>query len=384
MSEHGGNMEESKILSATRRVAEVFVQEASLQILDLSLQSSSRFADFFSSLFFFQADDFASYEEYCAGHDEALLVIRQVESTPEWISYERRCSNLARSRTRQTLTRLLSSPTASYAGRLPLPSATAPTTPISTSFPDDVSSRLMLRDLLIKPVQRICRYPLVLASLLGSQLPREGGGGELERALGGMKEVAQGVDEATRRKAAKGRTDVIIERMEAHPVSSSSLSCALRVERTTLTPCLPTSSDSHSTDSEVARRMRPRRIPGRHLPARSLRSPLPSRQGPIPRRLPLQRIPPPLQGEEGKGLPGFLLHAVEVGEDRRWPSGWSRRFVPFPPSFLEPRLPTDLLSFRRCSSSSGLLPSRRPRVLLRARHLRSEGERHMARRTPKS
>ncbi|KAL7413206.1 hypothetical protein BDY24DRAFT_76297 [Mrakia frigida] len=190
MSEHGGNMEESKILSATRRVAEVFVQEA---------------------------DDFASYEEYCAGHDEALLVIRQVESTPEWISYERRCSNLARSRTRQTLTRLLSSPTASYAGRLPLPSATAPTTPISTSFPDDVSSRLMLRDLLIKPVQRICRYPLVLASLLGSQLPREGGGGELERALGGMKEVAQGVDEATRRKAAKGRTDVIIERMEAHP-----------------------------------------------------------------------------------------------------------------------------------------------------------------------
>lgn len=53
MSEHGGNMEESKILSATRRVAEVFVQEASLQILDLSLQSSSPFADFFSSLFFF-------------------------------------------------------------------------------------------------------------------------------------------------------------------------------------------------------------------------------------------------------------------------------------------------------------------------------------------
>lgn len=164
---------------------------------------------------FLQADDFASYEEYCAGHDEALVVIRQVESTPEWISYERRCSNLARSRTRQTLTRLLSSPSASYAGRLPLPSTTTPTT---TTFPEDTSSRLMLRDLLIKPIQRICRYPLVLASLLGSQLSREGGG-ELESALAAMKVVALGVDEATRKKAAKGRSDVIRERMELHPVS---------------------------------------------------------------------------------------------------------------------------------------------------------------------
>jgi len=75
--------------------------------------------------------------------------------------------------------------------------------------------------------------------------------------------------------------------------------------------------------------MPPRRVARCHLRALDLRSALPSRQGSIPRRFPLQRIPPSLQGEEGKGLPGYLLHAVEVSEDRRRASSWSRRFVFF-------------------------------------------------------
>lgn len=131
--------------------------------------------------------------------------------------------------------------------------------------------------------------------------------------------------------------------------------------------------------------MSPRRIPRRHLRALDLRAALPSCQGSIPCRLPLQRLPPSLQSEEGKGLPSFLLHAVEVGQDRRWASSRSRRFVLF--SFLrssvDSRL-TDIFLLLHCSPSSRFFPSRRPRILLRARYLRSEGEGHLARRASNS
>jgi hypothetical protein len=90
----------------------------------------------------------------------------------------------------------------------------------------------MLRDLLIKPVQRICRYPLVLTSLLGSQKAiaaaasssdhdgdeSEDEGEDLENALGVMRAVAEGVDEATQSKANRARTNLIWERFEPHVV----------------------------------------------------------------------------------------------------------------------------------------------------------------------
>ena len=327
----GGVGAEERIVAATKRVAMVFAEEAT---------------------------DFASYEEYCAGHDEALSVIRQVESTPEWISYERRCSDLAKSRSRQNLDRLLSSPSVSYAGRLPLPSPSASSS-ASTPFSDD-SSRLMLRDLLIKPIQRICRYPLVLASLLGSQKPTaEGdeGGGELETALAEMKVVASGVDEATRRKAAKGRTDIVLERMEVHPTLTPSI---LR----SLDECLLVGAlDVIYEHSIYAPLFPPVKV--RYLAAFLYAGYL------VLCKVKKGRVYQPTFFMALKSVQ--IEDCVQLGTDSE--SGLMLLLCvyfgrPFADAGPAPR-----------SSPSRLVPPGRPRLLFRACHVRQEGEEHLARRS---
>lgn len=180
------------------------------------------------------------YQEYCAGHDEALAVIRNVEFSPEWLAYERRCSSLAAARERPSLATLLKSsqtPEFNWTSRSGADLARAVSSGDLTVRDGphirDGPPRLMLRDLLIKPIQRICRYPLVLASLLGSQADyvKKAGevevGEDLESALGVMRVAAEGVDEATRRKASTHRTKLILQRMELHTVSTKqSCSCS--------------------------------------------------------------------------------------------------------------------------------------------------------------
>ena len=99
-------------------------------------------------------------------------------------------------------------------------------------------SRLRFRDFLIMPIQRVCRYPLLLNSLLGAATapsPTEeranptfhadddGGydvGVDVERALGAMRGVAEEADEARRVKEAEIKSATIIERLEPHPALS--------------------------------------------------------------------------------------------------------------------------------------------------------------------
>jgi hypothetical protein len=90
-------------------------------------------------------------------------------------------------------------------------------------------SRLRLRDFLIMPIQRVCRYPLFLASLLGSSaspspsaerayyLEGYDVGVDVERALGAMRGVAEEADEARRQKETEIKSATILERMEVHP-----------------------------------------------------------------------------------------------------------------------------------------------------------------------
>lgn len=78
-------------------------------------------------------------------------------------------------------------------------------------------SRLTLCDFLIKPVQRICRYPMLLAQLLDD--PED----ELQmnvvsRALKSMKDVAALVDEARRQKDIATKSKLIIERTDTAQV----------------------------------------------------------------------------------------------------------------------------------------------------------------------
>lgn len=78
-------------------------------------------------------------------------------------------------------------------------------------------SRLTLCDFLIKPVQRICRYPLLLAQLLDDpedELQKD----TVSRALKAMKDVAALVDEARRQKDIATKSKLIIERTDTTQV----------------------------------------------------------------------------------------------------------------------------------------------------------------------
>ena len=107
---------------------------------------------------------------------------------------------------------------------------------VATSVPpatlSSTPSRLWLRDLLILPVQRICRYPLVLHSLnLSGGTPSPAleekidfsrsydVGVDPARALAVAKMAAAKADEANRRSIAISRTNAIAKKLEPHPVS---------------------------------------------------------------------------------------------------------------------------------------------------------------------
>lgn len=79
------------------------------------------------------------------------------------------------------------------------------------------ASRLTLRDFLIKPVQRICRYPMLLAQLLDDP-EDEVQNDAVSRALKAMKDVASLVDEARRQKDIATKSKLIIERTDPSPV----------------------------------------------------------------------------------------------------------------------------------------------------------------------
>jgi hypothetical protein len=78
-------------------------------------------------------------------------------------------------------------------------------------------SRLTLCDFLIKPVQRVCRYPMLLAQLLKSP-EDELQEGVVSRALKAMKDVAALVDEARRQKDIATKSKLIIERTDTAQV----------------------------------------------------------------------------------------------------------------------------------------------------------------------
>ncbi|KAK9897599.1 hypothetical protein P389DRAFT_59231 [Cystobasidium minutum MCA 4210] len=81
-----------------------------------------------------------AYRPFCSGHSEAMEAVKALStgtSKPEWGAFESQCTAHLASRKRRN----------------------------STSYPSS-SSRLHFADFLIKPVQRICRYPLLFGSLV--------------------------------------------------------------------------------------------------------------------------------------------------------------------------------------------------------------------------
>ncbi|ORY23279.1 hypothetical protein BCR39DRAFT_507873 [Naematelia encephala] len=181
----------AKLERTARRLSELFVDELTIQIAG-----------------------FGAYKEFCAGSIAAATLVRHISMRSDYNDFEKRCQYITSKQTHTTLHSLLADDEAETT---------------STN-----RSRLHFRDFLITPVQRICRYPLLLAQLLNSaQLPGPAGerptfdlgdeydvGVDIERALGAMRGAAEDADEARRVKEVEIKSATVIERLEPHPALS--------------------------------------------------------------------------------------------------------------------------------------------------------------------
>ncbi|KAG8825569.1 hypothetical protein FRC19_011101 [Serendipita sp. 401] len=189
-----------------------------------------------ASIFIKEAASFQLYEAFCAGHSHALDLIRQVQTLPEWDMYEKRCAVIVADKSAQGVE--IKSPVMK-----PTPAPTnRPSTPFaSRRYSTDVApvalislpktSKLTLCDFLIKPIQRICRYPLMLGQLLvpgptpvpivptpfSSAGAMPNSGFEVQ-ALEVMKQVAARVDEARKKADVAIRSKLVIERVSDSPL----------------------------------------------------------------------------------------------------------------------------------------------------------------------
>lgn len=147
------------------------------------------------------------YEPFCAGHSEALDLLRKVQGQPEWDMYEKRCALVVSDE------RALEN---SKSGKPPFSRRHSSDAPKTHSR----LSRLTMRDFLITPIQRICRYPLLLHQLeaeLGhsaaNSLPHDLEGDIVTKSVNSMKQVAAKVDEARRRTEIATKSRLIVERV---------------------------------------------------------------------------------------------------------------------------------------------------------------------------
>lgn len=157
---------------------------------------------------------FAGYNQFCAGSIAAATLVRHIGLRSDYDSYERRCQIIWASHSPVTLQHLLT--TEPQGG--------------DTSIP----SRLHFRDYLIMPIQRICRYPLLLGQLRSTALTpsvenhdsdsddASDVGVDVEMALTRMRLVASAADEARRVKEAEVKSATILERLEPHVALSPS------------------------------------------------------------------------------------------------------------------------------------------------------------------
>lgn len=209
------------------------------------------------------SSNFSRYQDFCARHSEALALIKEAEKRhngEDFAAFERLCWNVLRSRptsSRNSSTTDLSlrgsrsgSSTPGGASVATVSTISAATTsrptgattslsPLTPVIPDvstfdTVSSnssqrgsgRLTFADLLIKPIQRLCLYPLVIHTLLKHTAPGEPGHEELQAALVTVRQAADDVDEASRNREHFLLAELVASRIEpnaviTHPLISS-------------------------------------------------------------------------------------------------------------------------------------------------------------------
>ncbi|GAV98984.1 Dbl homology domain-containing protein [Lentinula edodes] len=200
-----------------------------------------------STKFATEASRFTSYELFCAGHLEAIDVIRRVQNAhpTDWEAFEQKCSASAFEMLKSSdavpvsISQLASTSQSRRNSTATIDDAVRYVRSRSNSLVKDKDtstprnrSRLTFMDYLIKPVQRICKYPLLLEQLKSSEPLYEskirvpwlsGRNVVVESAAQAMRHVASTVDEARQRQDVAVRSALIASRiLYSHVLQSPS------------------------------------------------------------------------------------------------------------------------------------------------------------------
>lgn len=150
------------------------------------------------------APRFAVYNEFCARHKEALAHIDTLESrTNEWEQFRQRSAEAAERYV----------PRADAQG--------APPSEVGRSPRAVTQRRLLFRDFFIKPIQRVCLYPILLQTIQKNS-PNVGQE-ELAHAIELMRQVTLAVDRASKQRESALLTEMIGSRLEYTTALSPSL-----------------------------------------------------------------------------------------------------------------------------------------------------------------
>ncbi|GMK58737.1 hypothetical protein CspeluHIS016_0601790 [Cutaneotrichosporon spelunceum] len=160
-----------------------------------------------ANLFVREVPSFRLYSDYCAGSMVAAGVVSDMSHRLEYEAFEKRCQHITSGSTQASLQEMLYN---------------KPGCPCRT--------RLRFKDILIAPIQRVCRYPLLLASLLADinrEAPPNDVVQSVEAAQAVMRAVAENADDARLRKEAELKTARVAERLEPHNALSQEFLCRL-------------------------------------------------------------------------------------------------------------------------------------------------------------
>ncbi|KAJ2931646.1 hypothetical protein H1R20_g5364, partial [Candolleomyces eurysporus] len=201
-----------------------------------------------SAKFATEASRFNAYQTFCAGHPEAIDLVRRVsqQHPVEWESFEQRSSTMvgnfvggkiAESEppplspeafhpapTAEDRTRALSLTSLDSAVRnLRLRSPSSRDTPVPEVKREGTSHRLAFMDYLIMPIQRICKYPLLFDQVLSAKPLQALGPNDIvssphvdvivKSAAQAMRHVASSVNEARHRQDVAIQTSLICSRV---------------------------------------------------------------------------------------------------------------------------------------------------------------------------
>ncbi|GJE84557.1 Dbl domain-containing protein [Phanerochaete sordida] len=244
---------------------------------DMAAESVDGVVNVIMDIFSEEAHSFSLYETFTPLHSEAVNLVRsaQEQYPVEWDAYEQRCSLLVAhafemsaephktpgvlssssssysidsitKRRRHSMSSLALQPALSPFGVMPLTSGMghgrsepedAHKRKSEPSYAQNQAMRLKFVDYLIKPVQRICKYPLLFEQLKSKRGASPRADGAIEKACSAMRAVLTRVDRANDKQAHQLKSKLIAARLTVNGNPTSPVSTSEgNAERSQLTP----------------------------------------------------------------------------------------------------------------------------------------------------